>query len=53
MFGIDVLGNEPVVDLLYFGTKLHGLLVYSILKIMVQLHWFYSELDDQQVTPPT
>ena len=35
-----------LVDLLNFGTKLHGLLVYSKLKIMVQLHWFIIKKDD-------
>ena len=30
-----------------------GLLVYSILKIIVHLHWLYSALEDQQVAPPT
>ena len=28
-------------------------LVDSILKIMVQLHWAYNELEDQLVAPPT
>ena len=23
------------------------------LKIMVQLHWLFSELEDQQIAPPT
>ena len=37
---------------IYNGSKPHGLLAYSILKILVQLHWLNSELEDQQVAPP-
>ena len=35
------------------SNKVQGLLVYSILKIMVQLHIWNSELEDQQDAPPT
>ena len=43
--------------LLHSSTRPQGLLVYllvnSILKIMVHLQVLYSELEDQQVAPPT
>ena len=39
--------------LLETSNKDQGLLVYSILNIMVQLHWLNSQLDDQQVAPTT
>ena len=43
--------------LLHSCTRPQGLLVYllvnSILKIMVHLQVLYSELEDQQVAPPT
>ena len=39
--------------LLKISNKVQGLLVYSILKIMVQLHWLCGEVDDKKVDPPT
>ena len=39
--------------LLKISNKVEGLLVYSIPKIMAQLLWLYSELEDQQVAPLT
>ena len=41
-----------ILLLLFIGTSLQGLLVYSILQIMGQLHRLNSELMDQQVAPP-
>ena len=38
--------------LLYISTKLQGLLVYSILKIIVQLQMLYSQLEDQKFALP-
>ena len=38
--------------MLNISHKVQGLLVYSILKIMVQLHSLYSELKEQQVATP-
>ena len=38
--------------LLKISNKVQGLLVYSILKIMVQLNWLCGEVEDKQVDPP-
>ena len=37
-----ILTIETVIILLKISKNVHDLLVYSILKIMVQLHWQYS-----------
>ena len=37
-----ILTIETVIILLKISKNIHDLLVYSILKIMVQLHWQYS-----------
>ena len=46
--------NSPPVYylLLKICNKVLGLLVFSLLKIMVQLHKLNSELEDQQVASP-
>ena len=46
-----LVANSPLI-LLYISTKLQGLLVYSILKIIVQFQMLYSQLEDQKVAPP-
>ena len=38
--------------LLFSSNKVQGLLAYSILRFMVQLHWLHSELEDEQAAPP-
>ena len=46
---------EFLITVIMFSStnKVQGLLVYSVLKIMVQLHRANSELGDHQVAPPT
>ena len=44
--------KENLVKLLKISNKVQGLLVCSMLKIMVHLHWLYREFEDRQV-PPT
>ena len=47
-------GTQGVVSSSYLRcVHFYYYIVYSILKIMVQLYWLYSELEDQQVSPPT
>ena len=52
LFENDGESKEKLI-ILYISTKLPGLLVYSILKIIVQLQMLYCQLDDQHVAPPT
>ena len=48
---LNILKYE--LQLLLISNKVQGWVVYSILKIMVQLHWLNRELEDQQVASPT
>ena len=41
------------VTVLWISNKVQGLLVYSLLRIIVQFYWLFSELEFQQVAPLT
>ena len=51
LFGAKNTLSLSSLRVLYCSYKVQELMVYSLLKPMAQLHWLYSELEDQQVAP--